>query len=147
MNGIIKNIKKIYSKEICLFKMGAFYHTYGRDSYIMSYLFGYKIKEIEMGYKECGFPKSAIAKVTSKLENSSINYMIIDRRNSYEVDDKVEYKNLNKYDKFYEKAKNYINHKKRIDNINTFLMESIEQEYLTKMLGRMEDIIYEGRKV
>ena len=50
----------------------------------------------------------ALPKVTSKLENSQINYIVIDRRNNYDVDLKEDYKNLNKYDKYYEKANKII---------------------------------------
>ena len=44
MNKMIETIKEIHTKDICLFKIGTFYHAYGRDAYILSYMFGYKIK-------------------------------------------------------------------------------------------------------
>ena len=37
-----------------------------------------------------------------------INYINVDRRNNYEVDEKSDNKNLNKYDEIFEKAKQYI---------------------------------------
>ena len=43
MNKMIETIKEIHTKDICLFKIGTFYHAYGRDAYILSYMFGYKI--------------------------------------------------------------------------------------------------------
>ena len=108
MNKMIETIKEIHTKDICLFKIGTFYHAYGRDAYILSYMFGYKIKDLEKKYKECGFPVSAISKVCAKLENNKINYLIIDRRNNYDVDEKEDYKNLNRYAEFYEKANKYV---------------------------------------
>lgn len=144
---MIKTIKEIHSKDICLFKIGTFYHAYGRDAYILSYIFGYKIKDLEKKYKECGFPTTAIAKVCAKLESNKINYLIIDRRNNYEVDEKEDYKNLNRYTEFYEKANKYVNCKKRIDTIAEFLMENIETKNITKVLSEMEEIMYERREI
>ena len=144
MNKMINEIKEIHSKDVCLFKVGSFYHAYGRDACVMSYLFDYKVKELGDNHKECGFPIGAVNKVTAKLQNSSINYLLIDRRNNYEVDEKEDYKVNNKYDCIYEKANKYVNCKKRINNIIQFLEENIEKENITKKLARMEEIIYEG---
>ena len=45
----------------------------------------------------CGFPKNAIPKVMSKLEQKKINFIIVDTRNNYEVDEENDNKNLNTY--------------------------------------------------
>ena len=84
MNEIIKSIKEIHKEDICLFRIGTFYHVFGRDSYIMSYLFGYKMKN----NNECGFPKDILFKVEAKLERNNINYLVIDARNNYDVENK-----------------------------------------------------------
>lgn len=73
---MIKTIKEIHAKDICMFKIGTFYHTYNRDSYILSYIFGYKIKELGANHKECGFPEIALPRV---LLNQKINYIVLDR--------------------------------------------------------------------
>ena len=143
MNKMIDEIKEIHAKDICMFKVGTFYHAYGRDAYILAYLFDYKIKELGENHKECGFPIGAVNKVTAKLQNSQINYLLIDRRNNYDVDEKEDYKENNKYDGLYEKAKKYVNCRKRIDNINHYLEENIEDKNITKKIARMEQIIYE----
>ena len=143
MNETIKTIKEIHRTELCMFKIGTFYHCYGRDSYILSYLFGYKIKSLEQNSKECGFPETAINKVKAKLENLQINHLLIDRRNNYEVDETNDYGNLNAYENYYEKANLYINYKLRIENINSFLLENMNQKDFRKILGQIEDIIYE----
>lgn len=51
----------------------------------------------------------------AKLENKKINYLIVDRRNNYDVDEFYDNKNLNTYNQTYEKAKQYINSKHRVD--------------------------------
>lgn len=131
---------------VCI-RYGTFYHIYNRDSYILSYLFGYKIKEINIKDRECGFPITALNKVMAKLEEKKINYLVLDRRNNYEVDYKEDFKNSNQYDILYKKANRYVNYKKRIDNINEFLNSNIENTEISKIIASMEDIIYERRKV
>lgn len=54
---IMKEIKKIHPQEVVLVKIGQFYHVYGKDSYIISYLFNYKIQLIEENICMCGFPR------------------------------------------------------------------------------------------
>ena len=55
--------------------------------------------------KECGFPEVAINKVKAKLEEKKINYAIYDRRSNYEEEENCDFKNLNTYNKYSEKAK------------------------------------------
>ena len=147
MNEMIKTIKEIHKNDLCMFKIGSFYHCYGRDAYILAYVFGYKIKSIEKNNKECGFPISTIDKIIAKLEILKINYVLIDRRNNFEIDEKKDYKKLNAYETFYEKANIYLNYKARIDNINSFLLESMNKKDFRKILGQIEDVIYERREV
>ena len=54
---MIKTIKQIHPKDLALVKIGDFYHTYGKDSYILSYLMGYKLRVIEENCSTCGFPR------------------------------------------------------------------------------------------
>ena len=147
MNEMIKTIKEIHRNDLCMFKIGSFYHCYNRDAYILSYIFGYKIKSIEKSNKECGFPISAIEKIIAKLEILKINYVLIDRRDNYDIDEKKDYKKLNEYENFYERANIYLNYKTRIDNINSFLLENMNKKDFRKILGKIEDIIYERREV
>ena len=131
---------------VCI-RYGTFYHIYNRDCYILSYLFGYKIKELNIKDRECGFPITALNKVMAKLEEKKINYLVLDRRNDYEVDYKEDFKNSNQYNIFYKKANRYVNYKKRIDNISEYLNLNIENEEISNILASMEDVIYERRKV
>ena len=52
----------------------------------------------------------------AKLEENKINYIIIDRRNNYEVDEKSDNGNLNKYNLYLEKSKKYIKFSTQIDD-------------------------------
>ncbi len=69
ISTIIKTIKEIHPKDLILVKIGSFYHIYGKDAYIISYLFGYKLKTFEKKHVTCGFPvKGAVKKVPKKKE-------------------------------------------------------------------------------
>ena len=70
--NIVKNVKEIHNKYVVLVKVGSFYYCYGRDSYIISYLFKYKINILKDYTYSCSFPQNAINKVISVLENKQI---------------------------------------------------------------------------
>lgn len=141
---IIKTIKKIHPESIILLKVGKFYNVYGRDSYIISYLFKYKLKEVENVFN-CAFPLESLNKVIAKLENKKINYLIVDRRNNYDVDKVSDNRNLNTYNSIYEKAKEYINTKKRVDCIHDYLLKNLNNKNIINKIEKV--IIDEGRKV
>ena len=137
---MVKNIKQIHSKEILLVKIGKFYYCYGRDSCIISYFFDYKLNFVENTYS-CGFPSQSLNKVLAKLENKKINYIIVDRRNNYDIEKKENYKNLNCYDKYYKEAKEKIGIKIRINKINSFLMNNINKSNIKELLLKIEEIL------
>lgn len=148
MNQKIRSIKEIHKYDLCLFKVGAFYHAYGRDSYILAYLFNYRRKDssIEKGWKECGFPVSNVSKIMARLEEKKIDYILIDRRNNYDVDGKMDFGNLNRYQATYEKSNKYVNYKKRIEGINNFLLENLENKEFSSILNKVEDVIISERR-
>ena len=144
--NMVQTIKEIHKLDIVFVKIGNFYHVYGKDSYIISYLFEYKLKKVE-NVSMCGFPMSSMNKIIAKLEENKINYLIVDRKNNYEVDETSDNGNLNNYAKYFEKAKKYVNYKARIDNIYDFLIEKIDEENFKNIIMQMEEIINEGRKI
>ena len=81
------------------------------------------------------------------MEAEKVNYIVIDKRNNYEVDEELNLKNLNNYVKVYEKAKQCVNYKNRIETINKNLLEMMNQENFRKILGEIENIINERREI
>ena len=116
--NIVKAIKQIHPEYIVLIKIGKFYYSYSKDAYIVSYIFNYKLKIVEENIRVCAFPVFILNKIIAKLEENKINYIVIDRRNNYEVDEKIDNGNLNKYNFYLEKSKRYINQKNRNNHIN-----------------------------
>lgn len=145
--NMIKVIKQVHKQDVLLVKVGKFYNAYGKDAYILSDLFSYKIKIVEDKIYNCGFPEASLNKVMARLEKEKINYIIVDKRNNYEKDEESDNKNLNRYDKAFEKAHKNISYKIRIEKINNFLLSYKDKEELKNILEQMEKIINERRKI
>lgn len=141
---MVKNIKEVHKEDLAMYKVGNFYNAYGKDAYIISYLFGYNIKPGKDNLAVCGFPKVTLPKVMSILENKKINYITLDVRNNYDVDDKQDNKNLNTYNNYVEKASKYVKLKRRIDEIYNTLLEGIEKEEIIHKIRNIEEIVYEN---
>ena len=146
LDNTIKNIKDLHPETVILLEIGAFYHAYGKDAYILSYLFGYQIKSIENTYNTCGAPKSAINKILSKLEEYKINYITIIRSQNYEVDQEIKYKDKNNYNEIYEKAYKYTSLKNRINGIYNYLMENIDSPNIKSKIQMVEESLFEAGK-
>lgn len=141
--NIVKNVKEVHKEYVVLVRVGNFYNCYGRDSYIISYLLGYKINILDNNIYNSSFPKSAYNKVLSILEKNKINYIILDKRNNYDVEEEGNNKNLNKYNEFYEKAKKEIAKKMRIEKIYKYLLSCNDE----KTIYEVEKTINERRKI
>lgn len=138
---MIKAIKKVYKEDVLLVKIGDFYHVYGKDAYILSFLMGYKIKIIEENCPTCGFPQKSISKIEAILEERKINYVVLDRRDNYEPEEISDNKNLNRYQKTFEKAYKYITSKKKIDEICIKLAKKINDQSFEQIVKQIENII------
>lgn len=69
-----------------------------------------------------------INKIRAKLEEKKVNYLIVDIKNNYEEEDVYNFKNLNNYNKIFQKAKPLITIKIRISNINEYLLNNIDNK-------------------
>lgn len=141
--NIVKNVKEVHKEYVVLVRVGNFYNCYGRDSYIISYLLGYKINILDNNIYNSSFPKSAYNKVLSTLEKNKINYIILDKRNNYDVEEEDNNKNLNKYNEIYEKAKKEIAKKMRIEKIYKYLLSCNDENTIYEV----EKTINERRKI
>ena len=145
--SVIKTIKDIHKEDIILEKIGKFYYSFGKDAYIMAYIYKYKLKQIEKNIYSCGFPSTSINKIIADLENKKINYLIVDRKNNYRVDESIDNKNLNNYSKYWEKANKYITAKNKIDYIYKYLIDNIGNDKNDETIKEIGKIINERRKV
>ena len=105
------------------------------------------MKFIENDIPTCAFPIERLPKTLAVLENKKINYILIDTRNNYDVDEKLDNKNLNTYEEIFEKSHKIIRAKIRIEKISERLIEEIEKEEFKQKLKKVEEIVYETGKV
>ena len=139
----IKVIKEIHPNDIIFLKVGQFYHCYGKDAVIISYLFDYSIKKLDNNY-DCGFPVTAINKIRTRVEEQKINYLVVNKADNYEVYEEENFKSENSYMQIYNKAHKYINRKNRIVDIYNYLMDNINSEDIKDKINEVEDILYEN---
>lgn len=139
---MIEAIKKIHKEDIVLVKIGTFYNAYGKDAYILSYLFNYKLNKVQDTYT-AAFPVNSLSKIRAGLERNKVNYIIVDRRNNYDVEEESNNKKQNKYSKILEEVKKEITTKKRLDRIIKYLEEN------TEIVEQVEMMImkYERREI
>ena len=122
----IQVMKQINPDKVLLLKVGEFFYQYGKDAYILAYLFDYKIKTIDNNIPFSGFPKSALNKVITKLENNQISYFIVDKSLNYEVLEEENFKKKNRIEKIYE-----------------YLNVNINQKDIQEKILKIEEILYE----
>ena len=146
MENIIKNLKEVHRNSIILIKIGSFYHAYGKDAYIMSYLFNYQIKNVGKGYNTCGMPLSALSKVLRILEDKKINYLVLIKSQNYSEEEKMDFNVNNRYEELYEKAYKNINLKKRINAINEYLIEHLDATNIKSIIQKVEDCLETDRQ-
>ena len=83
--NIVKNIKQVHPEHIILIKIGKFYYGYSKDAYIISYIFGYKLKNIEENIKVCAFPVFILNKINGK-PREILGFISADKRFKEEIE-------------------------------------------------------------
>ena len=136
---IIKEVKKFHQQELAIIKIGNFYHCYGKDAYIISYLLGYKLSKTKENYYVCGFPIKSIVKVENMLERKKVNYIILDRKNNYDIEVFKDYKST------YEKAKKYIKTKNNIEEIYKELIKNINEKDINQKINNIKNILKDNK--
>jgi len=144
IDNVIKTMKEINPETVILIQIGAFYHVYGKDSYILSYLFGYQIKSLENSYNTCGVPKSGLNKVLKVLEDNKINYLVTIKSQNYDVETDMKYKDKNQYKEIYEKAYKYVTIKNRINAISNYLLENINTPDIKFKIQKVEEVLFDN---
>ena len=83
----------------------------------------------------------------SKLEEKKIDYMFLDVKNNYDVEEKMNNGNLNNYAKILEKSYRKVKTKHKIENIMDILKAQIDEPNFMDKLNKIEDIINENREI
>lgn len=127
-----------YKEYIIMMKYGNFYEILGNDALIMNKFFNYKISKLSNTFK-VGFPISSLENIINKLNNYSINYIVIDKER-IEKKKKFELNNYNNY-RFDENIINY--NLIVISEITKYLTDNILSENISSKLEKIKEIINE----
>ena len=73
-----KDLKKSDSSILYLFKSGIFYICLDKDATKLNEVLGLKLTNFDGNILKCGFPTNSLENYISKLNNSNINFKIID---------------------------------------------------------------------
>ena len=145
--NMARNLKQVHPDFVMLYAVGTFYQSFGKDAYIVSYNMGYKIRAAKGSIPTVGFPKNAISKVKAKLEREKINFMLLDTRNNYDVDEVSDNGNLNRYDEILKTAHRTVSVRRRLDDAFHELVKRSANEDVRPQIEQIERIAYENRKV
>ena len=116
MENSVRLIKKVHPTSVVLVKVGKFYQCFDKDAYIVAGMFDYKLRKDK--YVSCGFPLSALNKVKVELEKEKVDYIVVDKRNEYEVICKEEFKKENKYEEMFAIGKMQELIKERVEKVS-----------------------------
>ena len=83
----------------------------------------------------------------AKLEERKIDYIFLDVKNNYDIEEKISNGNLNKYTKVLEKSYKKVKTKSKIENIMDILKSQIDEPNFIDKLNKIEDIINEKWKI
>lgn len=89
-------------------------------------------------------PKRRFGKIATKLEDDKINYIVIDPRNNYDIDEKSDYRNLNTYEEEFQKAYSVIKQRNKINRIKEKLEKYIGKKEFKTIIGKVEEILDEN---
>ena len=127
-----------YKEYIIMMKYGNFYEILGNDALIMNKLFNYKLSRLSNTFK-VGFPLLSLENIINKLNNYSINYIVIHKE---KIEKKKEFE-LNKYNN-YSFDENIINYNLIvITEITNYLTDNILTENISSKLEKIKEIINE----
>lgn len=142
VDSVIKKLKEDNPEILILVQIGAFYHVYGKDAYIASYLFNYQMKNAEVNNNTCLISKRGIDKILKILEEQSISYTLLIKTQNYEVEKERDFKKKNKYMENYQKAYRYVSMKRRIDTIYNYLIENIDMAETRDKVQKIEEKLF-----
>lgn len=92
-------------------------------------------------YISVDFHGSNLSKICATLEHKRINYMILNQKTGYEVEEIIDNKGKNKYQEIFKKAHEYVRLKMRVENINSKLMTNLQNPEIKKKILKIEEII------
>ena len=77
------------------------------------------------------------------LDQEKVDYIVVDKRNEYEVICREEFKKENKYEEIFAIGKTKELIKRKAEKINKYIIENITNEEVVKKIKKLEEVLYE----
>lgn len=90
------------------------------------------------------FQRKPYGKVIATLESKKINYLVIEPRNNYDVEEKSDNKNLNTYEEEFKKSYTTVKQKEKVEKIKERLELYIGKDEFKNITRKVEDILDEN---
>lgn len=138
-----------YPDSILLVLSGNFYNVYGKDAYLLSYLFRFKLiqkvykteEEKEVYVPKTGFPRNSLDKVLLELEEKKINYVIKVKDKRDIVQD---FKKRNTYQRRYIASEKYCMDKIKLNAIMEQCDALCGKKDFSNILNSIQEYIGQG---
>ena len=122
-----KSLKEKDSSMLYLFKSGIFYIGLDEDAKKLNETLGLKLTNFDGNTVKCGFPSNSLETYLTKLQDSNINFRLID--NSFDTIESPE------------AYLNSMNIKKIIETLKNIDMDSTSPKETYDVLYKLKDII------
>ena len=122
-----KSLKEKDSSMLYLFKSGIFYIGLDEDAKKLNETLGLKLTNFDGNTVKCGFPSNSLETYLTKLQDSNINFRLID--NSFDTIESPE------------AYLNSMNIKKIIETLKNIDMDSTSPKEAYDVLYKLKDII------
>ena len=93
------------------------------------------------------FQRKLYGKVIATLESKKINYLVIEPRNNYDVEEKSDNKNLNTYEEEFKKSYTTVKQKEKVEKIKERLELYIGKDEFRNIMRKVEDVLDENREI
>ena len=93
------------------------------------------------------FQRKLYGKVIATLESKKINYLVIEPRNNYDVEEKSDNKNLNTYEQEFKASYKIVKQKVKIEKIKERLELYIGKDEFRNIIRKVEDVLDENREI
>lgn len=136
---IYQEYKEKYPDYFLLIKVGKFYEVYFSDTKLIHMIMGYKIRKTASDIPQVGFPSTSLAKVMKELIKRKVNYMILEKDETYKITEKKRFQK-NQYQEITQQFSKEYQTRERIERIYHNLLERIEDNHIHDILTEVERV-------
>ncbi|MBR1884152.1 MAG: hypothetical protein IJ809_04350 [Clostridia bacterium] len=129
-----KRIKDVHKSHVAIFKLGSFCKVFGKDAYVISSIFKYKVQMVDKNVAMSKFEIRKLNYAKKRLEAEKISYMILEPRNGYDVEKKIDFEESNMYEQKLIYGYSLNKRRNNISKVNKELVYFIDKPNFRKVI-------------